>query len=161
MRMINLSAFVALVLALTSCNKELGLENAAKETTPAATPASNSYNLKLNGNSVSSAVEAVIAPGSEQLVINAIGSSDEKVSIILPAGIKPGTYDLQFLGDYMATLEKGEESSLVSESGKVTIVERNDVTGKVSGTFAFNAASVDGADKATITDGNFSVVVAK
>ena len=161
MRMINLSAFVALVLVFSSCKKELGMENAANGSNAAAA-ASNSYNLKVNGTPVTGSVEAVIAPSSEQLVINAVGATEEKVSIILPAGIKPGTYDLQYLGDYMATLDKGQEtSSLISESGKVTILERDEASGKVSGTFAFNAANDDGSEKAAVTEGSFAAMVSK
>ena len=163
MRMINLSAFVALVLVFASCNKELGMENAAKETTQAINPATeNLYNATVNGTAVTGEAEAVIAPSSDQLVINAIGNSEEKVSIILPSGVQPGTYDLQFLGDYMATLDKGaDNSSLISESGKVTILSRDETSGKVSGTFAFNAANVDGSETAAVTAGTFSVTVAQ
>lgn len=158
MRIINLSAFVALVLVFSSCKKELS-DNAAKVPSANAILApdvkANTMSVKVNGNSLSGGIEAIIAENSNHLVINTSDAIGDDMSLILPADIKPGTYDLKYLGDYMATYDKGEETSLVSESGSVTILERDDASKLIRGTFQFNAESVDGSAKANISEGAF------
>lgn len=155
MRMINLTPVLGAVLIFAACKKEIGAENAGLGSANVA-PVESGYNVKVDGNLVTGKMQGIIAPDSDKLVINA--GDDASISLILPSDVKPGTYDLQYLGDYMATLRKND-NSLVSESGSVTILERNDA--QIKGTFSFEAADVDGGDKAVVSAGSFAATYSK
>lgn len=150
MRMINLTPVLGAVLIFAACKKEIGAENAARDSVNAV-PVESGYNVKVDGSLVTGQMQGIIAPDSDKLVINA--GDDASISLILPSDVKPGTYDLQYLGDYMATVRKND-NSLVSESGSVTIIERND--SQIKGTFSFEASDVDGVDKAVVSAGSFA-----
>ncbi|MGZ5247913.1 MAG: DUF6252 family protein [Flavitalea sp.] len=151
MRMINLTPVLGAVLIFAACKKEIGAENAGRDASNIVAPVESGYNVKVDGNLVTGQMQGIIAPDSDKLVINA--GDDASISIILPSDVKPGTYDLQYLGDYMATLKKND-NSLVSESGSVTITERND--SQIKGTFSFDAADAEGAAKAVVSAGSFA-----
>lgn len=154
MRMINLTPILGAVLIFASCKKEIAMENQNQPNANIVAPVGeNGFNAKVDGNLVTGAMQGIIAPESENLVINT--TDDEgSISIILPKDVKPGTYDLEYLGAYTATVRKNN-NSLVAASGKVTVLERND--SQIKGTFAFAAEDVDGVSKANVEGGSFAV----
>ncbi len=152
MRMINLTPILGAVLIFASCKKEIAMENQGQTTANIVAPGGNGFNAKVDGNLVTGAMQGIIAPESENLVINTT-DDDGSISIILPKDVKPGTYDLEYLGAYTATVRKNN-NSLVAASGKVTVLERND--SQIKGTFAFAAEDVDGVAKANVEAGSFA-----
>ena len=161
MKVMSLTAIAALVLVFSACNKDLQMEPQAQVPVELAPVSVNdSFAVKINGSAYSpNQFQGVIAPESDQLVINTVSADGGAVDLIVPAGIKPGTYDLQFLGDYTATYNKSDEASYVASSGKLTILSRDEAAGKIRGIFSFKAENEEGTSVANLSDGYFSVKV--
>ena len=162
MKVMSLTALAALVLVFSSCNKDLKMEPQAE--VPAEQLASvntnDSFAVKINGvNYAAAEYLGTVAPESDQLVINTTSPDGSAVDLILPKDVKPGTYDLQFLGDYTATYANKNEVSYVASSGKLTILDGDAASGKIRGVFSFKAEDEAGENTANLTDGYFSVKV--
>jgi hypothetical protein len=161
MKVMSLTALAALVLVFSACNKDLKMEPQAEVPAElASVNTSDSFAVKINGESYNAAAYlGTVAPESDQLVINTTSSDGSAIDLILPKDAKPGTYDLQFLGDYTATYANKNEVSYVASSGKVTILDGDAASGKIRGVFSFKAEDEAGENTANLTDGYFSVKV--
>jgi len=161
MKVMSLTALAALVLVFSACNKDLKNEPQAEvPATLASVNTNDSFAVKINGQNYSASdFLGTVAPESEQLVINTTAPDGGAVDLILPKDVKPGTYDLQFLGDYTATYSSKEDASYVASSGKVTILDGGASSGKIRGVFSFKAEDEEGVNTANLTDGYFSVKV--
>lgn len=161
MKVMSLTALAALVLVFSACNKDLKMEPQAEASAMLA-PASttDSFAVKINGDAwTASEFQGTVAPESEQLVINTTAPDGGSVDLILPKDVKPGTYDIQFLGDYSATFNKNEDASFVATSGKITVLDGGASSGKIRGVFSFKAEDEEGVSAANLSDGYFSVKV--
>jgi hypothetical protein len=161
MKVMSLTALAALVLVFSACNKDLKMESQAEVPAELASVSTNdSFAVKINGqNYTSSDFLGTVAPESDQLVINTTSPDGNAIDLILPKDVKPGTYDLQFLGDYTATYSSKDEVNYVASSGKLTILDGNVGSGKIRGVFSFKAEDEAGSNTANLTDGYFSVKV--
>ena len=161
MKVMSLTALAALVLVFSSCNKDLKMEpQAGAPTELAKVSANDSFAVKINGqNYTAGDYLGTVAPESDQLVINTTSADGSAVDLILPKDVKPGTYDLQFLGDYTATYSSKNEANYVASSGKLTILDGDASSGKIRGVFSFKAEDEEGGNTANLTDGYFSVKV--
>ena len=161
MKVMSLTALAALVLVFSACNKDLKMEPQAEAPAELASVNTNdSFAVKINGqNYTSGEFLGTVAPESDQLVINSTSADGNAVDLILPKDVKPGTYDLQFLGDYTATYNTKDDANYVASSGKLTILDGDVSSGKIRGVFSFKAENEDGGGTANLTDGYFSVKV--
>jgi len=161
MKVMSLTALAALVLVFSACNKDLKMEPQAEVPVELASVNTNdSFAVKINGqNYTSSEFLGTVAPESDQLVINTTSPDGSAVDLILPKDVKPGTYNLQFLGDYTATYSSKDEANYVASSGKLTILDGGVSSGKIRGVFSFKAEDEEGGKSANLTDGYFSVKV--
>lgn len=161
MKVMSLTALAALVLVFSACNKDLKNEPQAVVPAELATVSANdSFAVKINGQSYApTEYLGTVAPESDQLVINTTSPDGGAVDLILPKDVKPGTYDLQFLGDYTATYSNKDAASYIASSGKVTILDGDAASGKIRGVFSFKAEDEAGENTANLTDGYFSVKV--
>jgi Family of unknown function (DUF6252) len=106
------------------------------------------------------AAQVTISTTNGQLFIAGI-SSDAMMSlaVIMPVGITPGTYNLDFAsGIYLGAYTPSPSVVLVSQSnGTLTIMSNDPVARRIKGTFSFKASSVTDTTSADVTQGYFSV----
>ena len=79
------------------------------------------------------------------------------VGFQLPQTITTGTYDLDLLGNYLALYLPDGQTPYTSQSGKLTILERNITTRRIRANFNFTAAPLLGTTSYKLTNGYFSV----
>lgn len=166
MRSINLFAIVLLVLILASCKKELERDAALINQDKTGIAGLNLANagidtltVKINGTVwTGNKLEGAIAVESDQLVINA-GDLDLPIELdlSLPSDVQPGTYDMEAFGAFMGMYSTNEGSPFVSESGRITVLERDDAAKRIRGTFEFKAKDFSGESANDLTEGYFSL----
>ena len=85
-------------------------------------------------------------------------TATKAIGLVMPATVAPGTYDLNSQGGaYVGQYNPTTNTFLASESGKLTILEKNTTTRRIRGTFNFVAKDMVGSQSATLTEGYFSV----
>jgi hypothetical protein len=82
----------------------------------------------------------------------------KSVAVIMPLEVEPGEYELENFGEYMGAYTPDINTSLGSESGKLTVIEHNKTAKKIRGRFEFVGTELLGPKTASITDGYFSVM---
>lgn len=128
-----------------------------------ATPATDSFKVKINGASWAPAmVMGIKVPMMDKIGITASDDQGVKaVALTFPSGITPGTYTLDFSGGtYIGQYNPDADPthSKIATAGTLTILEHNTSTKRIRGSFAFTAAEIlDPGNKAEITEGYFSV----
>ena len=97
--------------------------------------------------------------GNGKISIIGRRGNTENIGIVLPDNILPGTYDLDFFGDYVAIYNQDSSgnNAFASDSGTVTITTHNVTTKKIVGTFNFVGSSFFSPTTKNITNGTFDV----
>jgi Family of unknown function (DUF6252) len=111
----------------------------------------------IDGNKFfASDVEVSISNG--QLLIAGF-SGTQDIALLIPPGIAPGTYNLDFAtGMYIGIYNPSPSITLISQSsGTVTITSNDTVAKRVKGIFNFTASPLSSGTPATITKGYFAV----
>lgn len=109
---------------------------------------------KVDGQQVNFAT-IMAAPNMGTLMLSGTNvASQEFLTINLPEGIEPGTYELETFSDYYATYTGFGGASISSESGSITIISH--ANGSIKGTFSFNGEDFDGSPH-SITNGEFNI----
>lgn len=91
------------------------------------------------------------------LVINATELNASKtVGIFMPAGVTPGSYDFDGV-EYIGLYNPSATSALVSDTGKLNIIELNTTTKRIRGNFNFKATELIGTKSAQLSQGYFSI----
>ena len=105
-------------------------------------------------------IEVTTNPFSNALVITATSSSGTPtLTLFLPKNIREETFELGTPGfaDYAAQFDSADGKIMGAESGEVMITYHDLGVKAIVGTFAFEAAELSGAAKASLTEGRFQV----
>lgn len=133
--------------------------NACRKTEEEATPEKDprSLSCSIDGESYVAKSFAVMVWGGNKLQISGRNTgTTQSVVVWLIEPVQTGTYSLSSTGDY-----KGEyvplsaTTSYTSSSGTVIVSEYDTSTGKIKGSFNFEAT--DGTKTVSIKDGQFEV----
>ncbi len=83
----------------------------------------------------------------------------QRVSLVVPANVTPGSYPMDYFGKvYFGVYYPDTSNSLISNPGTINIISNNISTKRISGTFDFNAQTLNGgAAVSFLTNGYFSV----
>lgn len=122
-------------------------------------PTGNTFTAKLDGAAFTPTNISATVMANKISIIGRRGTI-ENISLNLPETIATGTYDLDFMGDYVGLyiMNATSEGSLGAESGSVTITSHNTSTNRIKGTFHFVASSLLGTGTPhEITEGTFDV----
>lgn len=128
----------------------------------------NSFKAKIKGKDLNadavSALEINIGGSTTIAITGNNNITKENVSLTFPKEIAVGTYELggafsDYIGSYNPNLGGGT-NNYYSESGTLNITTNNASSGKIEGTFSFNAKRLDPNDPNVnyqVTNGSFSV----
>jgi hypothetical protein len=92
-----------------------------------------------------------------KIAIAANSSNGTTIGMYIPETATVGTHEIDMFGDYTAQYNKSSSVFLMADSGNITITENNTTTRLLTGTFSFEASEISGSEKASITNGTFSV----
>ena|ERR1700676_2688046 len=111
----------------------------------------------VDGNKFIASTVQVSTSNGQLLIAGFSGTQD--IGLLIPPGLAPGTYNLDFAtGMYIGIYNPSPSVTLISQSsGVVTIISNNTVTKRMKGTFNFTASPVSSGTPAVITLGYFAV----
>jgi hypothetical protein len=146
-RLLNSLLVVVMLLALSSCDKELSF--LAKMT------------AKIDGNSWSSIGRTTIKQANTFLITGT--STDGDIIVLTINGTSEGVYILDpisatpqtgFAGAYNTT-DDGDNVSFIATSGELSLTEVDSDNSRISGSFAFSARTVTDSTSVEISSGIF------
>ncbi len=154
--LLYLLCIFSVTITFSACQKEF--EDPGMSVIP---PVSSLDTFKVNidgaafptyGISTINALNTIILIASDMQAV-------KRVSLTVPANITPGSYPLDFFGTvYFGIYYRDTLNFLVSNPGKISIIENNLSSKRIRGTFDFNAEPLNGGNAMSIlTSGYFSV----
>jgi len=105
-------------------------------------------------------VSGMVDPFSGNIaIIGTAAAGVPSVALYLPQDIVAGTYELgaPVLSEYGAQYNISDMEFLAAENGEVIITKHDKSVKIIEGTFSFEAAELIGEEKASLTEGRFSV----
>jgi hypothetical protein len=81
----------------------------------------------------------------------------KSVSVIMPRDVEPGEYEMENFGEYMGLYNPDANTSLGSETGKLTIIEHDKAAKRIRGRFEFVGTELLGQKSANVTSGFFGI----
>lgn len=121
-------------------------------------PSDNSFFAKLDGVDFE---PATVTANQLTDLLYIIGKKQgvENISLVIPIGAAPGTYEMDIFGDYKAMYIQDATSTgtFNSDEGTLTIISHDTANKKIKGTFNFIGSSFFTTLTHTITDGTFEV----
>jgi hypothetical protein len=127
---------------------------------PPNTGADADFKVKIDGTLWSGQVVSGAAFNNQLIISAAETNVSKSVGLTMPDNVTPGTYSFSQFGTYMAIYNYGSATSpttLVSESGSLTITEHNTSTKTIKGTFSFVGRQITGGTAVQFTEGSFTV----
>jgi hypothetical protein len=91
------------------------------------------------------------------LLTGAEADGTKTLGLQVPADIITGTYDFTLFGDYIALYAPTPQNAMVSESGKLIILEHNTASKKIRGSFNFKGRNIQTAESIVVSNGFFSI----
>ena len=75
----------------------------------------------------------------------------------MPLEVEPGEYEMENFGEYMGLYNPDANTSLGSQTGKLTIIAHDKTAKRIRGRFEFVGTELLGQKSANLTNGFFAI----